>query len=365
MSVDLTYGGPLPKIGPYTLTGRALLAPMAGITDAPFRDICRRYGAGYTVAEMVSAKKELQHTRKSRLRSQIGGDPEPRAIQIVGADAQSLAEAAVTNVDRGAQIIDINMGCPAKKVCRKAAGSALLRDEGLVAEILQAVVAAVSVPVTLKIRTGWDREFRNAVTIARLAEASGVVALTVHGRSRACGFRGSAEYDTIRQVKESVSIPVFANGDIVSPEQAARVLALTGADAVVVGRGAQGRPWIFDQINRYLRDGKITEAPPVDEIFQLIRDHLLALHRYYGEHQGVKIGRKHFGWYCAEWGEAGRRARSEFNQLQTADAQLALLEAWAVTRREHRSEDYQFKIPTGFISGVTSPSGGCVGEQYN
>ncbi|RLA05954.1 MAG: tRNA dihydrouridine synthase DusB, partial [Gammaproteobacteria bacterium] len=289
---------------------------MAGITDAPFRALCRRYGAGYTVTEMVSAKPELQHTRKSLLRTHISDDPEPRAVQIVGGDVETLVAAAVTNVARGAQIIDINMGCPAKKVCRKAAGSALLKDEGLVADILQAVVASVAVPVTLKMRTGWDIQQRNAVTVATLAERAGIKALTIHGRSRACGYRGSAEYDTIRTVKESISLPVFANGDITTPQQAAHVLEITGADAVVVGRGAQGRPWIFDQIHQYLQHGRLIQPPGVNEVLQVIRQHLLDLHSYYGERQGIGMARKHFGWYCADWGAAGKVVRAEFNQLQ-------------------------------------------------
>ncbi|MEL0081636.1 MAG: tRNA dihydrouridine synthase DusB [Gammaproteobacteria bacterium] len=312
----------MPAIGPYTLRSPALLAPMAGITDAPFRALCRRYGAGYTVAEMVSARPELRHTRKSQLRSQISGDPEPRAMQIVGADVETLVESALVNVGQGAQIIDINMGCPAKKVCRKAAGSALLTDEGLVTEILQGVAGAVSVPVTLKMRTGWDLQHRNALKVATIAERAGISALTIHGRSRACGFRGSAEYATIALVKENVSIPVFANGDITTPQQAARVLNMTGADAVVIGRGAQGRPWLL-------------ASPEIEEILQVIRHHLRALHLYYGEHQGVGIARKHFGWYCLNWGEAGKRLKKAFNQLQSAEAQLSLLETGLFARKAH------------------------------
>ena len=308
---------------------------MAGITDAPFRALCRRYGAGYTVAEMVSARPELRHTRKSRLRSQISDDPEPRAMQIVGADVETLVESAVVNVEQGAQIIDINMGCPAKKVCRKAAGSALLKDEGLVTEILQGVAAAVSVPVTLKMRTGWDLQNRNALKVATLAERAGIKAVTIHGRSRACGFRGSAEYATIRLVKENVSIPVFANGDITTPQQAARVLDMTGADAVVVGRGAQGRPWIFKQIGHYLQTGELIAPPGTEEILQVIRHHLRALHLYYGEHQGVGIARKHFGWYCLGWGAEGKRLKAEFNQLKSADAQLSLLKTDLFTRKAY------------------------------
>jgi len=310
---------------------------MAGITDAPFRALCRRYGAGYTVAEMVSAKPELQRTRKSRLRSHISDDPVPRAMQIVGADVETLVQAAITNVARGAQIIDINMGCPAKKVCRKAAGSALLKDESLVANILHSVVDAVAVPVTLKMRTGWDLQQRNAVTVATLAEQAGIQALTIHGRSRACGFRASVEYDTIRRVKENVSIPVFANGDITTPQQAARVLEATGADAVVVGRGAQGRPWIFEQIHRYLQHGELVKSPGLEEVLQLVHQHLRALHSYYGERQGVAIARKHFGWYCADWGSAGKLVRAEFNQLQSAVEQLALLDSWSVARMARSS----------------------------
>ena len=324
-----------PTIGPYRLSSPVMLAPMAGITDAPFRTICRRYGAGHAVAEMVSANPDLQGTRKSLLRSDISADLEPRAIQIVGGDVDDMVQAAIRNAQRGAQIIDINMGCPAKKVCRKAAGSALLRDPVLVAEILVGVVAAVDVPVTLKIRTGWSPETRNAEMIAGLAQAAGIQALTIHGRSRQCGYRGAVEYDTIRRVKENVSIPVFANGDITSPEQAEQVLNLTGVDGVVIGRAAQGQPWIFHQINEYLQTGLRVAPPDQNERLTVIRDHLLAIHRYYGDVQGVAMARKHFGWYCADWGDEGVAVRKRFNQLESPIEQLKLLESWSATRRVH------------------------------
>ena len=324
-----------PTIGGYALTSLVMLAPMAGITDAPFRALCRRYGAGHAVAEMVSANPELQGTRKSILRSDISADQQPRAIQIVGGDVEIMVQAAIRNAERGAQVIDINMGCPAKKVCRKAAGSALLRDPGLVKEILFGVVAAVDVPVTLKIRTGWSPETRNAEIIAGLAEEAGIQALTIHGRSRQCGYRGTVEYDTIRRVKENISIPVFANGDITTPEQAEQVLNLTGADGVVIGRAAQGRPWIFQQINEYLQNGRRIDPPDQIERLTVIREHLLAIHRYYGDVQGVAMARKHFGWYCADWGDEGLAVRRRFNRLGSPIEQLQLLESWSATRRVH------------------------------
>jgi tRNA-dihydrouridine synthase B len=321
---------PLPRIGRHELTSRVILAPMAGVTDRPFRQLCRRQGAGLVVGEMVTADSSLWHTRKSRLRLDHRGEPGPRAVQIAGGDAAMLAGAARLNAARGAQIIDINMGCPARKVCNKAAGSALLRDEALVAAILEAVVAAVEIPVTLKIRTGWCADSNNGVRVARLAEASGIQALAVHGRHRQQGFKGEAEYDTIAAIKASVAIPVFANGDIDSPEKAARVLDHTRADAVMVGRGAQGNPWIFREIDHYLRHGEHRLSPTEAERGQVLRDHLAALHEFHGDHMGVRIARKHLGWYLAadtRLDETTRRhLKATFNGLQEPSDQYRFID---------------------------------------
>ncbi|PRY71948.1 tRNA-U20-dihydrouridine synthase [Halomonas ventosae] len=316
---------PLPRIGRHQLPNRVVLAPMAGVTDRPFRTLCRRLGAGLVVGEMVTSDPSLWHTRKSRLRMDHRGEPGPRSVQIAGGDAKMLAEAARLNAKMGAEIIDINMGCPAKKVCNKAAGSALLRDEALVAEILAAVVDAVEVPVTLKIRTGWCADSNNGVRVARIAEDAGIQALAVHGRHRQQRYGGEAEYDTIAAIKADVGIPVFANGDIDSPAKAARVLDYTGADAVMVGRAAQGNPWIFREIDHYLRHGQQCAAPGDEERAEVLRDHLAALHGFYGEHLGVRIARKHLGWYLAgdaRFDDAGRRAlRATFNGLESRHAQ--------------------------------------------
>ena len=286
------------RIGPYQLANNLLLAPMAGVTDRPFRQLCRRLGAGLAVSEMVSSDASLWGSRKSMRRLDHRGEPGPVSVQIVGADPQRMAAAARANVEHGAQIIDINMGCPAKKVCKVAAGSALLRDEALVGCILEAVVAAVEVPVTLKIRTGWSPQSRNAVRIARLAEACGIQALAVHGRTRACGYSGEAEYETIRAVKARIGIPVIANGDIDSPEKARRVLELTGADGLMLGRAAQGRPWVFRQVRHYLRHGEHLPEPGPALIGRVLLGHLDNLYRFYGREHGVKVARKHIGWYC-------------------------------------------------------------------
>jgi tRNA-dihydrouridine synthase B len=285
------------QIGPYRLANRLILAPMAGITDRPFRRLCRRYGAALAVSEMISSNPALRHDRKTLRRTDHGGEPEPRSVQILGNDPAHMAEAARINADRGAQIIDINMGCPAKKVCNKAAGSALLRDEALVGRILETVAGAVEVPVTLKIRTGWDPGHRNAVMVARIAEGTGIRAITVHGRTRACGFSGQAEYRTIQAVKQAVAIPVIANGDIDSPEKAAAVLAETGADAVMVGRAALGRPWLFRMMREYLDGCPVIGEPDAAEIHGVILEHLHELYAFYGEHLGLRIARKHVGWY--------------------------------------------------------------------
>ncbi len=270
---------------------------MAGVTDLPFRNLCRRYGAGLAVSEMISSRPQLRDHHRTRQRADHQGEAEPRAVQILGVDPQEMAECARINEALGAQIIDINMGCPAKKVCRVAAGSALLRDEARVAEILNAVVAAVSVPVTLKIRTGWDKANRNAVSVARIAEEAGIQALAVHGRTRACGFQGEAEYHTIAEVKQAVGIPVIANGDITTPEKARWVLSYTGADAVMIGRAAQGQPWLFHRIVHFLRTGERLADPDWNEKIRVLVEHVRALHRYYGPRQGVRIARKHIKWY--------------------------------------------------------------------
>lgn len=310
------------RIGPYELPNRLILAPMAGVTDRPFRQLCRRLGAGLVVSEMLTSDVRLWHSRKSRLRMLHADDPEPRSVQIAGGDPQMLAEAARANVELGAQIIDINMGCPAKKVCNKAAGSALMKDEKLVAEILSAVVGAVDVPVTLKIRTGWDRDNRNGLTVARIAEQEGIAALAVHGRTRADLYTGEAEYDTIATIKQAVSMPVFANGDITSPEKARQVLAHTGADALLIGRAAQGRPWIFREINHFLETGERLPEPGLQEVERILLDHLSALHAFYGDEMGVRIARKHVGWYLATLPGA-REFRAQFNRLDSTHAQCA------------------------------------------
>ena len=310
------------RICPYELPNRLILAPMAGVTDRPFRQLCRRLGAGLVVSEMLTSDVRLWHSRKSRLRMLHADDPEPRSVQIAGGDPQMLAEAARANVELGAQIIDINMGCPAKKVCNKAAGSALMKDEKLVAEILSAVVGAVDVPVTLKIRTGWDRDNKNGLTVARIAEQEGIAALAVHGRTRADLYTGEAEYDTIATIKQAVSMPVFANGDITSPEKARQVLAHTGADALLIGRAAQGRPWIFREINHFLETGERLPEPGLQEVERILLDHLSALHAFYGDEMGVRIARKHVGWYLATLPGA-REFRAQFNRLDSTHAQCA------------------------------------------
>jgi len=286
------------KIGPYQLPNQLILAPMAGVTDRPFRSLCMRMGAGMAVSEMVTSNKQLWHTRKTRLRLDHSGEQQPRSVQIAGTDPLQMAEAAKFNVDRGAQIIDINMGCPAKKVCNVMAGSALMKNESLVAHILDAVVKAVDVPVTLKTRTGWDPENKNAVAIARIAESSGIQALAMHGRTRACGYQGEAEYETIRAAKSAVNIPVIANGDIDSPSKAAEVLKLTGADGIMIGRAAQGNPWIFREIRHLLENGTILATPSLDEVQNVLINHLENLYDFYGSYMGVRIARKHIGWYC-------------------------------------------------------------------
>lgn len=285
------------QIGCYTLANPLILAPMAGVSDRPFRAICQQQGAALTVSEMVASNPAFHKHPKTLLRTDFRGESGLRSVQILGTDPQQMAVAAKLNQDRGAQIIDINMGCPAKKVCAVAAGSALLRDEMLVKRILDNIIAAVTVPVTLKIRTGWDVYNKNALTIAKIAEEAGIAALTIHGRTRACKFEGKAEYETIRAVKQHVSIPVIANGDIDSPEKAKQVLEMTGADALMIGRAAQGNPWLFKQINYFLETGKTLNKPSVSESKQLVMDHLEQLYGFYGSVSGVRIARKHIGWY--------------------------------------------------------------------
>lgn len=315
------------QIGPYRIDSQVILAPMAGITDRPFRRLCRNLGAGLVVSEMVTADSSLWHSRKSQLRLDHTGESGPISVQIAGGDAQMMAEAARLNVANGAQIIDLNMGCPAKKVCKKAAGSALLKDEALVAEILAAVVNAVNVPVTLKFRTGWSTTERNAVQIARLAEDVGITALALHGRTRACGFRGVAEYDTIAAVVDAVSIPVFCNGDINSPEKALQVLHYTGAQAVMIGRAAQGRPWIFREIDHYLRTGEHLPEPSLTEVRDILCNHLRELYDFYGDFMGPRIARKHVSWYLQTL-TGNESFRTEFNRLEHAEEQYASVQGF-------------------------------------
>jgi tRNA-dihydrouridine synthase B len=309
------------QIGPYKLDNNLLLAPMAGVTDRPFRQLCRSLGAGLAVSEMISADAALWGTRKSVKRLDHRGEVGPIAVQIVGSNPAMMADAAQANVNFGAQIIDINMGCPAKKVCRKAAGSALLANERLVADILHAVVDAVDVPVTLKIRTGQSRTQINALRIAEIAEAAGIQALSVHGRTRACKFSGEAEYETIRQIKQKIGIPVIANGDIDSPVKAQRVLELTGADGLMIGRAAQGRPWIFSQINHYLRSGSIPPEPDAQWVMEILLGHLSQLYEFYGETMGTRIARKHIAWYSKKH-PGGACFREKINRTESASLQL-------------------------------------------
>jgi len=308
-------------IGPYRLAGHALLAPMAGVTDLPFRRLCRRLGAALAASEMIAADPRLWDTAESRRRRDHTDEPEPRVVQIAGGDPDFMADAARRNVDAGAQIIDINMGCPAKKVCNKDAGSALLRDESHVAAILTATVNAVDVPVTLKIRTGWAPDQRNAVNIARIAEQAGIQALAVHGRTRACRFDGTVEYATIAAVKQSVRIPVFANGDIDSPAKALAVLRATGADGIMIGRAAQGRPWIFSEIDALLL-GSVQPPPAIAEVRDIMLTHLRDLYEFYGAESGVRIARKHIGWYCSGRPHA-QAFRQSVMQAVSAAAQVS------------------------------------------
>ena len=311
-------------IGPYKLRNNLVVAPIAGVTDRPFRMLCKKLGAGLAVSEMVTSNSLLYGSAKTLRRANHEGEVEPISVQIAGADPKMMAEAAKYNVDHGAQIIDINMGCPAKKICNVMAGSALLKDEPLVAQILKAVVAAVNVPVTLKIRTGWDKQNRNAIAVAKMAEDIGVQALAMHGRTRACAYMGDAEYDTIAEVKQATRIPIIANGDITTPEKAKFVLDYTRADAVMIGRAAQGRPWIFREIEYYLSTGAHMPAPEVNEIRSVMLAHLHDLYDFYGDLTGMRVARKHISWYTKGLKDSAN-FRHAMNQLQTIDSQLAAI----------------------------------------
>ena len=315
------------QIGPYTLPNRLFVAPMAGVTDRPFRQLCRGFGAGYAVSEMVTSRKDLWHTLKTSRRADHAGEPGPIAVQIAGTDAAMMAEAARHNIDRGAHIIDINMGCPAKKVCNKWAGSALMQDEALALSIVEAVVAACAphgVPVTLKMRTGWCARVKNALGIARAAESAGVQMVTVHGRTREQGYKGVAEYDTIAAVKAALKIPVVANGDIDSPEKASAVLRATGADALMIGRAAQGRPWIFREVAHFLATGQHLAPPLVLEVRRALLDHLHDHYGLYGEFSGVRSARKHIGWYVRAL-PGGEDFRRRMNLVDSAAVQWQLV----------------------------------------
>ena len=311
------------KIGPYQLANNLILAPMAGVTDRPFRQLCKNMGAGMAVSEMVTCNSLLWGSEKTKRRANHEGETEPKSVQIAGADPAMMAEAAKHNADHGAQIIDINMGCPAKKVCNVMSGSALLQNESLVKDILEAVVGAVDIPVTLKIRTGWDKENRNAPIIAKIAEQSGIQAIAMHGRTRACHYKGDAEYDTIAEVKQKINIPVIANGDITTPEKAKFVLEYTNADAVMIGRAAQGRPWIFREIQHYLETGEHLAEPRPAEVRDILLGHLDNLYEFYGEFTGVRIARKHISWY-SKGHPRGAVFRDAVNRVETIEQQLKM-----------------------------------------
>ncbi|EQA08495.1 tRNA dihydrouridine synthase DusB [Glaesserella parasuis] len=321
------------RIGQYEIKNRIFLAPMAGITDQPFRRLCSQLGAGLTFSEMMSTNPDVWHTEKSKLRLSHHHEIGINAVQIAGSDPTEMAEAAKINVAYGAEIIDINMGCPAKKVNKKMAGSALLREPDLVARILDAVVNAVDVPVTLKIRTGWDPENRNCLEIANIAEQAGISALTIHGRTRSCLFEGEAEYDSIKAVKQAVSIPIIANGDITSAEKAKRVLDYTQADAVMIGRGSLGRPWLFSEIGKFFEKGDLVSTLPLNDKCQLMLQHIENLHQFYGEEKGYRIARKHVGWYVEQL-KPNANFRRTFNALDSTKEQLKALEDFVKSIRE-------------------------------
>jgi len=330
------------NIGPHELRNNVFVAPMAGVTDRPFRQLCKELGAGYAVSEMAASNPRLWASEKSSRRTDHTGEMEPKAVQIAGAVPEELADCAKFNVDRGAQIIDINMGCPVKKVCNNWCGSALLQHEDLVQRILEAVVPAVNVPVTLKFRTGWNRENKNALRIARIAEQAGIQMLTLHGRTRADGYTGDAEYDTIAAVKAAVSIPVVANGDITTPEKARYVLDKTGADAVMIGRAAQGRPWIFREIDHFLRTGEHLPAPLVAEVRKLMDEHLQAHYAFYGEFLGVRTARKHIGWYVRDL-PGGEEFRQEMNRLESTAEQLRAVDSFFESQWKY-GERLQYRL---------------------
>ena len=312
------------KIGTYSFDSPVILAPMAGVTDRPFRNLCYQLGADLCVSEMVTSEKHLWSSRKTQLRLNHVGETGIRSVQIAGTNPEKLADAARFNVDNGAQIIDINMGCPAKKVCNVLAGSALLKNEPLVASILTSVVNAVDVPVTLKIRTGWDQQNKNAVSIAKIAEDSGIQALSVHGRTREDAYKGNAEYDTIAEVKAASSIPIIANGDIDTPEKAKTILDYTKADGLMIGRAAQGNPWIFNQIKHYLAKEELLPNPGNKEICRVLTDHMQHLHEFYGELSGVRIARKHIGWYIKH-SQGFELFKKQINKVDDAIEQIALV----------------------------------------
>ncbi len=311
------------QIGPYNISNRLVLAPMAGVTDRPFRQLCKSLGAGMAVSEMASSNSLLWGSKKTQRRINHDGETEPRAIQIAGADPKMMANAARYNRDRGAQIIDINMGCPAKKICNVMAGSALLQNEKLVSQILESVVSAVDIPVTLKIRTGWDTTHRNGPRIAKIAEQSGIQALAVHGRTRACAYKGNAEYDTIAKIKQSATIPIIANGDITTIKQAKYVLEYTNADAIMIGRAAQGRPWIFRAIEHYLKTGRELPEPSLIEVRDILLGHLTNLYHFYGEYTGLRMARKHISWYSKSQPH-GAAFRNVINKVASAEQQFKM-----------------------------------------
>lgn len=315
------------KIGPYILDNNLMLAPMAGVTDRPFRQLCKKMGAGLVVSEMLSSNPKVWNTVKSQLRMNHQGESGVRSVQIAGSEPHLMAQAAQFNVENGAQIIDINMGCPAKKVNKKLAGSALLQQPELVESIVKAVVKAVQVPVTLKIRTGWDTDNRNGVHIAQIAEANGIQSLAVHGRTRACMYKGNAEYDTIRKIKETISIPVIANGDILSVDDAKEVLRYTGADGIMIGRGAQGNPWIFRQINYFLSTGEYLSEPSIAEKLEVLTQHIQNVQQFYGDTMGVRIARKHVGWYVDKY-DSDKHFRRAFNAIEDGENQIEALIAY-------------------------------------
>ncbi|MCF6765167.1 tRNA dihydrouridine synthase DusB [Thiotrichales bacterium 19S3-7] len=315
------------KIGPYTSPNRLILAPMAGITDQPFRVLCRQFGAGLTPSEMVWSQGHLYKTKKTQNRITHNGEPEPIIVQIAGGDPEMLKQAALLNIKEGAQIIDINMGCPAKKVCNKLAGSALMQDESLVADILSTVVSSVNVPVTLKIRTGWNTDNKNALKIAKIAENSGIQLLSIHGRTRCQKYTGSAEYDTISEIKQSISIPVIANGDIDSEQKAKYVLDYTKADGIMIGRAAQGKPWIFEQIQYFLEHNQYLDEPTNEQKYALMKQHLYNLHQFYGDYMGIRIARKHIGWYLETITNQlqAKQFKRQFNCLESTHSQFTAL----------------------------------------